>query len=169
MVQLLSSLEAPSFINPREKTHPNEAPFLFLLFLGTVLVTAQQFNHVVIVIQENRTPDNLFSSCLIPGADLVQVGSAVPLAVPYDLGHTHSSYQQNAKGKWSSKSKGYVQASNVQPYCQLANQGGFANRMFQTNQGPSYPAHQFLFGGHQRPQSHIDHARLREHARSFRL
>ena len=120
---------------------------LFLLLLSTVFATAQQFNHIVLVIQENRTPDNLFSSCSIPGADLVQVGSAVPLSVPYDLGHTHTSYLSNAKEKWPSKAKAYVQASDVQPYCQLANQSGFANRMFQTNQGPSYPAHQFLFGG----------------------
>jgi hypothetical protein len=28
----------------------------------------------------------------------------------------------------------------------LATRYGWANRMFQTNQGPSYPAHQFLFG-----------------------
>ena len=35
----------------------------------------------------------------------------------------------------------------LDPYFQLAEQYGFANYMFQTNQGPSYSAHQFLFSG----------------------
>jgi phospholipase C len=35
----------------------------------------------------------------------------------------------------------------VQPYLSIANAYGWANYMFQTNQGPSYPAHQFLFSG----------------------
>ena len=39
----------------------------------------------------------------------------------------------------------------LDPYLNLAAQYGWANYMFQTNQGPSYPAHQFLFGGTFRP------------------
>jgi len=39
----------------------------------------------------------------------------------------------------------------VQPYFDLAAQYGFANRMFQTNQGPSFPAHQFLISGTSAP------------------
>jgi phospholipase C len=35
----------------------------------------------------------------------------------------------------------------VQPYFDIAKYYGFASRMFQTQQGPSFPAHQFLFGG----------------------
>ncbi len=35
----------------------------------------------------------------------------------------------------------------VQPYLSIASAYGWANYMFQTNQGPSYPAHQFLFSG----------------------
>ena len=41
--------------------------------------------HVIVVIQENRTPDNLFGSDAfasqrqLPGADLTQTGSAPPL------------------------------------------------------------------------------------------
>jgi phospholipase C len=33
------------------------------------------------------------------------------------------------------------------PYLTLATSYGWANFMFQTNQGPSFPAHQYLFGG----------------------
>jgi phospholipase C len=39
----------------------------------------------------------------------------------------------------------------VQPYFDMASQYGFANRMFQTNQGPSFPAHQFLLSGTSAP------------------
>ena len=34
----------------------------------------------------------------------------------------------------------------LDPYLTMAKQYGWANYMFQTNQGPSFPAHQFLFG-----------------------
>ena len=40
-----------------------------------------------------------------------------------------------------------IQPSVVQPYLSIINSYGWANYMFQTNQGPSYPAHQFLFSG----------------------
>jgi nitrate reductase NapE component len=35
----------------------------------------------------------------------------------------------------------------VFPYFDIATKYGFANYMFQTNQGPSNPAHQFIFSG----------------------
>ena len=39
----------------------------------------------------------------------------------------------------------------------LATQYGWANYMFQTNQGPSFPAHQFIFGGTSAPTAADDH------------
>jgi phospholipase C len=45
----------------------------------------------------------------------------------------------------------YVQYKDVAPYFQMASQYGYANYMFQTNQGPSMPAHQFIFGGTSQP------------------
>jgi phospholipase C len=41
----------------------------------------------------------------------------------------------------------YVDPADVQPYFQLAEQYTFGDRMFQTNQGPSFPAHQFILAG----------------------
>jgi phospholipase C len=41
----------------------------------------------------------------------------------------------------------YVQYQDVAPYFQIAQDYGYANYMFQTNQGPSFPSHQFIFGG----------------------
>lgn len=37
-----------------------------------------------------------------------------------------------------------VNPSDVQPYFQMAEQYAFGDRMFPTNQGPSFPAHQFI-------------------------
>ena len=45
----------------------------------------------------------------------------------------------------------YVQYKDVAPYFQIASQYGYANYMFQTNQGPSYPSHLFTFGGTSQP------------------
>ena len=56
-------------------------------------------------------------------------------------------------GKWGSTcpSYSYVQKSDVQPYFDIAAAYGFANYMFQSNQGPSLEAHQFLFTGTSAP------------------
>jgi phospholipase C len=43
--------------------------------------------------------------------------------------------------------------SDVAPYFALAEQYTFGDRMFQTNQGPSFPAHQFIYGGTSAPTS----------------
>jgi len=45
----------------------------------------------------------------------------------------------------------YVPKSHVQPYFDIATSYGFANYFFQTNQGPSLPAHQFLLSGTSAP------------------
>ena len=46
----------------------------------------------------------------------------------------------------------------LQPYLDLATSYGWANYMFQTNQGPSFPAHQFIFGASSAPTKADDHA-----------
>jgi phospholipase C len=46
----------------------------------------------------------------------------------------------------------------LEPYLILAKQYGWANYMYQTNQGPSYPAHQFMFSGTSAPTAADDAA-----------
>jgi len=50
----------------------------------------------------------------------------------------------------------YVQYSDVEPYFQIASQYGYANYMFQTNQGPTFPSHQFIFGGTSQPGTGVE-------------
>src|SRR6266705_2756098 len=159
---------------------PRTLPLIFVA-LSTAAAFAQTvtFKHVIVIFQENRTPDNLFGSNpnFEPGVDIATFGmnskgmkiplTAAPLATCYDLSHTHKAFvSEYDKGKRDSADlvgvgqlPGCVVPENpqfkfvdnsdgtVQPYFDIATQYGFANRMFQTNQGPSFPAHQFLFSG----------------------
>jgi phospholipase C len=52
----------------------------------------------------------------------------------------------------------YVDPSDVAPYITMAQRYGWANFMFQTNQGPSAPSHQFIFGGTSAPSAVDDEA-----------
>ncbi|HXM19838.1 MAG TPA: alkaline phosphatase family protein [Terriglobales bacterium] len=151
---------------------------LLLLAIGGV-VHAQTFKtpiqHVIIVVQENRTPDNLFQdpTLLSNGADIQKAPSnaaGIALGSCWDIGHGHGSWntelldQQNGRGFCDDNVGGpagcdplacspdtYVSDPAIQPYWKLAETNGFANYMFQTNEGPSFLAHQFLFGGSSAP------------------
>jgi hypothetical protein len=150
------------------------------------------FQHVILVIQENRTPDNLFQGlCTTPTACSTQPGpgqyniqttawldntsptgttnpTAVQFGLNYDIRHNHASFTKmcdlvasgacmmdgaahEACAKQTCPPRaafGFVDNSTgaVQPYLGLVAAYGWGNYMIQTNQGPSYPAHQFLFG-----------------------
>jgi phospholipase C len=134
-----------------------------------------KIQHVVIIIQENRTVNDLFNG--LAGADTVRTGQnshgqSVPLrprllTAPYDISHAHSGFvteyangQLNGFDLVSSTCKksgkcppadirayGYVPEPGVEPYYVMARRYAFAKRMFQTNEGPSFPAHQYLLSG----------------------
>jgi phospholipase C len=152
------------------------------MLLGTVSVrAATPFKHIIIVFQENRTPDNMFASnpTFEPGVDIQNYGinsqgqtvqfTPVALNGCYDIGHSHTNFETmlnvgadkegtdvpqgctlppNPEFKYIDNSTGVIQ-----PYFDIATNYGFANRMFQTNQGPSFPAHQFIFGGTSAPST----------------
>jgi phospholipase C len=129
--------------------------------------------HVVIIVQENRSFDNLFWS--YPGADsttncaLDHLGACVtmvrqPLFQQYDLSHSPDACKGDVDGgkmdgfdlepTAEKKATGFAfepyqftQQSDIQPYWQLAQQYVLADRMFQSNCGPSFPAHQMLIAG----------------------
>jgi phospholipase C len=138
-----------------------------------------KMEHIVVIFQENRTPDNLFHG--LPNADIATTGAnsagqmipltPITLANDYDLSHAHSAFvAMYDNGKMDGADKipigckagatgcpppnpqfRYVNPSEVQPYFQMAEQYAFADRMFQTNQGPSFPAHQFIISGTSAP------------------
>ena len=159
--------------------------------------------HIIVVVQENRTPDELFQdpNLINAGADIVSpsVGGlcgttsvplqARPLADCADPDHNHhdisggwlgaydkgkmdgecvtkmeygyacpSKYPPyacpaNNQGATDCTEYSYVSDPAIQPYWDIAEKYGYANYMFQTNQGPSFPAHQFLLSGTSAPGS----------------
>lgn len=142
-----------------------------------------KIQHIVIIFQENRTPDNLFQDPVLiqAGADIAQSGlnssgqtiqlASTPLAIDYDLSHAHSAFEAMYDGGKMDGANNipvtcnstnppcppanpqyyYVNPSDVQPYFEMAEQYTFGDRMFQTNEGPSFPAHQFIISGTSAP------------------
>ncbi len=137
---------------------------------------SSRIKHVVIIMQENRTPDNLLHG--LPNADISSSGvdshgqtiplTSVSLVEPYDLSHAHAAFlAMYDGGRMDGADKipvsgcpktnpacapphpqfQYVNPAEVAPYFTLAQQYVFGDRMFQTNQGPSYPAHQYIIAG----------------------
>jgi phospholipase C len=152
--------------------------------LGTV-----EIQHVVVIFQENRTPDNLFQDPVLiaKGANILQQGvnssgNTIPLTkaslgIDYDVDHSHSAFLKMCDPDavtGTCKMDGadlvsvacgtgaancppanaqfmYVDPTDVAPYFQMAEQYTFGDRMFQTNQGPSFPAHQYIISGTSEP------------------
>jgi phospholipase C len=126
-------------------------------------------SHIVIIVQENRTVDNLFQS--LPGANTQSYGRTLQgrtvhlqpeaLTAPYDLSHVHADWvtdynnggmngfeDDRCKGSCPNyASYAYVPQDEVQPYYSLAETYTFADNMFATDEGPSFPSHQYLVSG----------------------
>jgi phospholipase C len=177
----------------------------------TVPPPASKIQHVVIIFQENRTPDNLFQGlCIAPYGSpsacatnagptqfeiqtsnwlnnqvaggvtqpsLIDLGTNGGAPDNYDLSHAHSAFlymcdlntstnkcaMDGAAKIPTSCNAGatncapanpqfqYVNPADVQPYLTMAQTYTFADHMFQTNQGPSFPAHQFIISGTSEP------------------
>ncbi len=146
------------------------------------------FQHVIVIVQENRTVDNLFQ--FFPGADTLanNEGTSSPYAVidgsqyalsadsinvPFDPGHSHKTsfvneYDNGYSDGWFNENYAcsvqggkncvnyqpkygkygldlsYVAQSSAQPYYDIGNQFILGDEVYQANEGPSFPAHQYL-------------------------
>jgi phospholipase C len=185
-------------------------------FLATFAVAQtlppNTFKHIIIIVQENRTPDNLFGASpastakcgqennpLIAGADIDNGGYGyingtrqlicnmpLPLSgydsqvntsadpdhdynmppkgksvwgwvADYDNGAMDGFCHEFGNSKWDYTCPSYSfvplgdQHGDIAPYFQIAKTYSFGNYMFQTNQGPSFEAHQFLLTGTSAP------------------
>jgi phospholipase C len=128
----------------------------------------QKIKHVIIIVQENRTVDNFFNG--FPGADTVREGRShsgrvalhpVDLNSPADVDHQHRAFIEEYDGGrmdgWDTVSThpkqdpdfpyAYVPRDQIEPYWDMALQYTFGDRMFQSNTGPSFPAHLYLIAG----------------------
>jgi phospholipase C len=124
--------------------------------------------HIVVIIQENRSTDNLFHG--FPGADTADYGMShdgpvklqpVHLGYPADVDHQHKAfvtdYNDGKMDGWDRVDTlprqspyfpyAYVPQEDVQPYFDMGEEYTFADRTFQSNTGPSFPAHLYLIAG----------------------
>jgi phospholipase C len=136
--------------------------------VGTSPPPTNRIKHVVVIMQENRSLDNLFNG--FPGADTVQEGNdkgasvplqPVPLEAPFDPDHSHPAWEIDwdqgrmdgftaekvEKFPTSTYTYAYVPQSETAPLWALAEQFTLADRMFQSNTGPSFVAHQYMIAG----------------------
>lgn len=140
-------------------------------------VESLPIRHVVIVVQENRSFDNLFHA--YPGADTADAGYAhdgtkvrlqpVSLAAGYDIRNSVELFSRSFDG---GKMDGYdlrpigprpgavvplfaaqypqyayVPRGEVRPYWEMARRYVLADRMFQSNFDQSFAAHLYLIAG----------------------
>ncbi len=132
-------------------------------------VTTRHFEHVILVIQENRSFDNLFAK--FPSADGATEGKTsdgktvrlrkVELAYPYDAGHSwHDFLKAYDGGKMDgfnletnggvdagTKPYVYVDPRQIAPYWDIARSYVLADHLFQTQGSGSFTAHQDLIRG----------------------
>lgn len=132
--------------------------------------------HVIVVIQENRSFDNLFAT--FPGVDGATRGEmklpsggdvwvelhAVPLSYPCDFGHGYKAFieeydggsmdgfgfvggGQKCPGKAGTAPYQYVDPRQIAPYWDMAKYYVLADQMFQTQGSGSFTAHQDLIAG----------------------
>jgi phospholipase C len=127
--------------------------------------------HVVFIVQENRSFDNLFQG--YPGANTVPSGLLangktaklvpIPLEVPYDVGHGFQSFvAAYDHGKMNGFTRegttgdtagykfpeyGYVPQTEIGPYLQMAQQYTLNDNTFSSQLDASFSAHQYLIAG----------------------
>jgi phospholipase C len=136
--------------------------------------SSHYIKHVIIMIQENRSFNDLFAT--FPGADGATTGKMkekhgdkkvklkpVNLVEPCDFGHSYKGFTQDYDGgkmdgfnlESSGKCNGlagkrpyqYVNPEQIAPYWDIADQYVLGDHMFQTEGSGSYTAHQDLIRG----------------------
>jgi phospholipase C len=129
---------------------------------------SSRIKHVVVIMQENRSFNNLFMG--FPGAETATTGMSngetltlqpVPLEQGTDLDHSHPGWwkdwdqgMMDGFGHADNKNPypadlpyAYVPRNETVPLWTLASEYTLADRMFQSNTGPSFVAHQYMIAG----------------------
>jgi len=128
-------------------------------------IPGSPIDHIVIIMQENRTFDNLFNG--FPGADTVQSGLSHGVTVPLEpVGLADARGPDHSHKQWwrawnnggmdgfaqsglnpSTLPYSYVPEKDDEAYWTLAETYTVGDRMFQANTGPSFVAHQYMIAG----------------------
>jgi phospholipase C len=142
---------------------------------GRAAGASAKLKHIVIIIQENRSVDNLFNGFCAKASVCANTVTKDPisgtplkqesLAAPFDPFHDRSQFvTEYDNGKMDGFTRAGVICNNKAPcpytvfsyvpksetaiYRKLAQvDGELSDETFQTNQGPSFPAHLYAIGG----------------------
>ncbi len=136
-----------------------------------------KIRHIIVIVQENRTVDNLFNGLpgantvrYGENTDGQRVElRAVSMTAPYDISHKHRAwlldYDNGTLDGFNTELEncfakkrvgcpapdvaayGYVPEDETKPYWDMAERYTFADDMFESNEGPSFPAHQYIISG----------------------
>jgi phospholipase C len=158
----------------QQSTSPVSAvPFVGQNELARHFRSSGKIQHIIIIVQENRSFDNLFQG--YPGADTVSSGKnskgqtitlqPVPLSRQYVIDHSNTSMfhacdaqgslpgtdckmdgfdQEPAYGGPTNPQYVYTPLSDSQPYFDMAHEGVLADRMFQSHLDESFISHQYI-------------------------
>ncbi|HTA40327.1 MAG TPA: alkaline phosphatase family protein [Candidatus Acidoferrales bacterium] len=147
----LAALAGCSPSSPHAPLPADPSDTAFLHSLAAHVPGTTPIEHIVIIVQENRTVDNLFQG--YPGADTITVGKSgnrhiklqpVSLNAP-DIDNSYgASIQAFDGGKMDGFAKEayqYVNRSDIEPYWRMAQEYTLADHMFPTTHGQSWSAH----------------------------
>ncbi|HEY5096340.1 MAG TPA: alkaline phosphatase family protein [Candidatus Eremiobacteraceae bacterium] len=115
--------------------------------------------YVIVMVQENRSVDNLFQTQ--PGVDTQNFGidsqhqrvqlTQIALGASWDCNHSHTAFVSEVTEGFDQVNCGknaprdiafsYVNPSDITQYTELATQYAFADHVLQSNEGPTFPAH----------------------------
>lgn len=155
--------------------YPPLLPFAYDAQPGLGSAASGKIQHIVIIVQENRSFDNLFQG--YPGADTVPSGKnssgqtiqlvAVPLETQYVIDHSFAAHKaaydfgkmdgfdkEQAFGGPKNPEYVYVPHSETKPYFDLAKEFVVGDRMFTSHVDESFVSHQYIIAG--QAQSAVD-------------
>ncbi len=155
----------------RPKQTPTPAPTVAPTPTAPPTAIPAAIKHVVVIVQENRSFDNLFYG--YPGANTATAGTMsngevvpltpISLAAPYDILHASNNFFDSwDNGRMDGFNKepagairqdyphpqyGYVPPSERGPYLQMAKQYVLADSMFRSQLDANFTAHQYIVAG----------------------
>jgi phospholipase C len=155
---------------------PPAAPSIARTGIESAVPWSGKIKHVIIIDQENRSMDDMFNGFpgadtrtwglnhLGKRVNLIQISETTP----YDISHAHFAFNiEYDHGKLDGfdlaptigcgkgahcpplnmRAYGIVPRTESKPYWDMATQFTLGDRMFQSNQGPSFPSHQYIISG----------------------
>jgi phospholipase C len=124
------------------------AKCLLMLWFGTIAAHAQilNFQHIVVIVQENRTPDNLFQGLCTSSSHLVKRCSTTPSSTQYNIqtGYWLDKHFSGADAADSSAAGQRLRSESRAPSLHQDVQCGRSDGSLQDGRSRRYPMRRYL-------------------------